>query len=147
MSPLFLIEDQGSPEGFVWLKLNNHFLKKWGKLCLRKHVDNGSSYLSSYLLTKHVKEVMEQSTEVYDYIVKSLGHNRNDISIKSEIQGPAFKVEVEVKNKPLYCSFSKPIKLFEADFTMAIQCPYWPDVAKGMPNILNTDCSKNAICG
>ena len=90
---------------------------------------------------------MEQSTEVYDYIVKTLGHNRDDISIKSEIQGPAFKVEVEVKNRIECCTYSKHIKLFEADFTMAIQCPYWPDVAKGMPNILNTNCSKNAICG
>ena len=158
-TPVFTLTetDQHKP-GFMWLRLENEYLKQWEKLCIRRQTQGeGCSYLSSFKIQEMIKGTLTSSkaAEVTHEIPNASGN----FKLKVKQSGPAMTVMIKkLKKKNLAtaefedttvgkcerfcycCSFclscpclypSPEMTLFYCDFTPAIYCPQWPSKAEG----------------
>ena len=119
--------------GFVWLKLQEEYFQQWEGLCLRRQVDKPSCFLSSKLLTNYVKNAILSSSDLKNVASKKLNLNPSVIQLDAECHGSAFTIKVpavDISNREHV--EKNNLILLEANFTLALHCPYWPKDASGI---------------
>ena len=132
-TPVFTAVENENQKGFVWLKLEDKYLEQWEAFCLRKHVQNeGCSFLSSKLFISYLKNVITEPSEIHHFVSRQFSSKFEDVCVTGVYKGPALNIEVKIVKQGGVCSSDEWQILFDADFTLALHCCFWPEVAKGL---------------
>ena len=125
------------PDGYVWLKLNDTYLRQWEEYCLRRpYKGKGTALLSSEKLLDLIKEKITTSSHIRSAIQmhfqRHVLENNILIPVERKRNGPALTVKVRVEEKQKSCLGSeRETLLFHADFTLGLHCCFWPTEAEG----------------
>ena len=119
-------------DGYLWLKLQDKYLKQWEKLCIRRHIfEEGCSLLSARRLRDVIRDTIERSVDLRFITKKHFANvTENDVSVAITNHGPALTVAVSSIHRSLF-KRNEELKHFYADFTFGLHCLYWPDEATG----------------
>ena len=153
-TPVFIVtETEEIKPGYMWLRLNNPFLKQWEKLCIRRQTHGeGCSYLSTFKMQQMLRRTLTPS--VADKVERQFQGVTGQYKYSIEQNGPAMTIKIKKKdgNLEAYCNqrfgqfascclsipclscrclYPKETTLFHSDFTPAIYCPQWPKKAEG----------------
>ena len=130
--PLFAtVETREIEEGFLWLRLENEYMKQWKNLCIRRQTEGrGCSYLSSH----KVHDMIRKTFLISDWLLltnKKVIGSKHEGEIYLEQSGPALTVKVVTKSMKACgmkcCEKERDDIIFYCDFTFSLYCPQWPD--------------------
>ena len=125
---------QEHEKGFLWLHLNETYLKQWERFCLRRFLnEKGCSLLSSQKIVHALKDILMESKKIRTVTEVHFYERAKDVQVLLEQEGPACTIKVQVLKEDINgcCNSKYQRLLFHGDFTLALHCSFWPDEAKG----------------
>ena len=96
-TPVFIVtETEEIKPGYMWLRLNNPFLKQWEKLCIRRQTHGeGCSYLSTFKMQQMLRRTLTPS--VADKVERQFQGVTGQYKYSIEQNGPAMTIKIKKK--------------------------------------------------